>query len=243
MGSELTLALALAVAIGLSLGVMGSGGSIVTLPVLVYVAGIPAQTAAAKLQPKASVAFGPWVNQPLRLFYNYGRGIASMDARGVVRRPDSPHVSTTDFNQWGLQHTVADHWTFMTDFFLIHQSNQIVYIPDDGTIEFSDPSQSHGFEVRTALDLNSKVSVNGGVTKVLKAFFRNTKPRIYVDSTPHFVADGAVTLADWRGWTGSLRMRVTSGRRRITSNRDSQVKLLLRVSTRRPITGEPSLSA
>ena len=95
----------------------------------------------------------------------------------------------------------------MTDFFLIRQSNQIVYIPDDGTIEFSDPSQSHGFAVRTALDLNSKVSVNGGVTKVLNAFFRNTEPRIYVDSAPHFVADGAVTLADWRGWSGSLRMR------------------------------------
>lgn len=39
------LALALALAIGLSLAVLGSGGSIITLPVLVYVAGFPAQEA------------------------------------------------------------------------------------------------------------------------------------------------------------------------------------------------------
>jgi uncharacterized protein len=45
----MTLALAgallLAVLIGISLGALGSGGSIITMPVLVYVAGIPAHTA------------------------------------------------------------------------------------------------------------------------------------------------------------------------------------------------------
>ena len=39
------LTMTLAVAIGVSLGVLGSGGSIVTLPVLVYVAGVPANKA------------------------------------------------------------------------------------------------------------------------------------------------------------------------------------------------------
>ncbi len=39
------LALILAVAIGLSLGLLGSGGSIVTLPVLVYAAGVPITSA------------------------------------------------------------------------------------------------------------------------------------------------------------------------------------------------------
>lgn len=41
MGIHLVIALILSVAIGLSLGLLGSGGSIVTLPVLVYVAGVP----------------------------------------------------------------------------------------------------------------------------------------------------------------------------------------------------------
>ncbi|HEV2434863.1 MAG TPA: sulfite exporter TauE/SafE family protein [Verrucomicrobiae bacterium] len=41
----LAFALALALLIGLSLGLLGSGGSIITLPALVYVAGIPAHEA------------------------------------------------------------------------------------------------------------------------------------------------------------------------------------------------------
>ena len=45
MTGGLALALLLAVLIGVSLGTLGSGGSIITMPVLVYVAGIPAYTA------------------------------------------------------------------------------------------------------------------------------------------------------------------------------------------------------
>ena len=41
----MTLALTLAVAIGFSLALLGSGGSIITLPVLVYVAGVPVASA------------------------------------------------------------------------------------------------------------------------------------------------------------------------------------------------------
>jgi uncharacterized membrane protein YfcA len=45
MTMGLTLAFMLAIMIGLSLGLLGGGGAIITLPVLVYVAGIPTQQA------------------------------------------------------------------------------------------------------------------------------------------------------------------------------------------------------
>jgi uncharacterized membrane protein YfcA len=45
MDLNLIIALSLAFGIGLSLGLLGSGGSIVTLPVLVYVAGVPVASA------------------------------------------------------------------------------------------------------------------------------------------------------------------------------------------------------
>ena len=38
---------------------------------------------------------------PLTLHANYGRGINSIDARGVVQRPDQPRLATTDFYQVG----------------------------------------------------------------------------------------------------------------------------------------------
>jgi hypothetical protein len=45
MTTSLAAALALSALIGVSLGLLGSGGSIVTLPILVYVAGVPVQNA------------------------------------------------------------------------------------------------------------------------------------------------------------------------------------------------------
>lgn len=162
---------------------------------------------AAEWQPKASVAFTPWSGKPLRAFFNYGRGISSLDARGAVRRPDGPLVAFTDFYQVGTQHDFGRRFSAMASLFLIRQSNQLVYIPDDGTIEFADPSQSQGFETRINARLTNKLILNGGVTKVTNAYFRDTNPRVYLDSAPRFTANGGLTLADWRGWSGSLRMR------------------------------------
>jgi len=45
MGLGQAAAMLLAVLVGLSLGALGSGGSIITIPVLVYVAGVPAEDA------------------------------------------------------------------------------------------------------------------------------------------------------------------------------------------------------
>ncbi len=160
-----------------------------------------------KMQPKAALAYGPFRDESLRLFYNYGRGIASVDARGVVRRPNSPHVSTTDFQQFGVRHLLLDRWSVLADMFFIRQSNQLVFVPDDGTIELTDPSRSYGYEVRTTLDVTSKLGLAGSITKVLNAYFADTKPRLYLERAPSFVAEGSLTLTNWRNWSGSLRMR------------------------------------
>lgn len=162
---------------------------------------------AATLQPKANVSFRPTSSAPVKLFFNYGRGISSMDARGVVRRPDGPHVATTDFYEAGASSRFGDRFTLHTSLFRIESSNQLVYVPDDGSIEFSGPARSYGFEVKTSLKLTRSLSFDGGMTKVSNAYFRDTAPRVYLDSAPRFVMNSALTLSNWRGWSGSLRMR------------------------------------
>ena len=162
---------------------------------------------AGKLQPKAAISFTPWRRPGVQLFYNYGRGIASMDARGVVRRPNGPHVSTTDFQQFGFEYSPVDRWSLLADMFVIRQSNQLVYIPDDGSIEFSDPSRSYGYELKTSLDLTSKLGVAGSITKVLNAYFLDSEPRLYLERAPRFVAESSLVLSNWRRWNASVRMR------------------------------------
>ncbi len=103
---------------------------------------------AFRFQPKLNLAYTPSDNIPVTIYLNYGRGISSQDARGIVRDSSGPKVSTTDFYQAG---TAYNHQRFSlsADLFLIDRSNEQVYIPDDGSIEFADPSRAYGFEVKT----------------------------------------------------------------------------------------------
>lgn len=167
---------------------------------------------AARFQPKLNLAYTPSYNFPLTLYFNYGRGIASQDARGVIQQPDGPKVSTTDFYQVGLAHNFK-RVSLTTDFFLIDQSNQQVYIPDDGSIEFAGRSRAYGGEAKASIRLTRKLSFDGGITQVFNAFFRDEPTRVYVDSAPRTVANASLTMSEYRGFTGSLRYRHISSYR------------------------------
>ena len=90
---------------------------------------------------------------------------------------------------------------------MIDRSNEQVYIPDDGSIELSDPSRSYGFEVKSSIKISRFFSFNAGITQVLEAYFRETNPRVFLDSAPRQTINGGITLNDWQGWSGSLRYR------------------------------------
>jgi outer membrane receptor protein involved in Fe transport len=142
--------------------------------------------------------------------FSYGRGISSQDARGVIQRPNAPKLATTDFYQMGTSHNFH-RASFSTDVFLINRSHEQVYIPDDGTFELKGPSRAYGWEQKTSIRLTSHLSFNGGFTQVSNAYFRQTSPREYVDSSPHSTANSGLTLSGWRGFNGSLRYRHISG--------------------------------
>jgi outer membrane receptor protein involved in Fe transport len=163
-----------------------------------------------KLQPKANIIWTPTRRTPIALHASYGRGISSEDARGVVQYPNGPKVATTDFYQLGAS-TAWKRFSFSNDFFLINRSNEQVYIPDDGSIEFKGPSRSYGWESKASLQLTTHLNFNAGVTQVSNAFYLGTFPREYVDSAPHTVANSGLTIADWKGFYSSVRYRHISG--------------------------------
>jgi hypothetical protein len=167
---------------------------------------------ANRLQPKAAVAYTPIRTLPLTLSFNYGRGINTQDARGIVERPDSPRIATTDFYMAGAAYDLR-RFSFSGDMFLIDRSNEQVYIPDDGTFEFKGPSRSYGYEGKTSFQLTRQVALEGGLTQVTNSFYRATSPRVYVDSAPHTVVNAGVTLSGWQGLFASLRYRHISNYR------------------------------
>jgi len=161
---------------------------------------------AGRWQAKGNAAFTPSARAPLTLTANYGRGINSVDARAVVQRPDQPRVATTDFSQLGAASNFR-RFGISTDVFLIDHSREQVYVPDDGSFEFKGPSRAYGYEAKASVSIARSLSLNGGFTKMANAFYRGGDHRAYVENAPHFVANAALTLAGWRRWSGSLRMR------------------------------------
>ncbi len=176
---------------------------------------------ASRAQPKFNLSLTPSERVPMTFYFNYGRGISSQDARGVVQRPYNPRISTTDFYQAGISQNF-NRMSLSADLFLIDRSNEQIYIPDDGSFEFKGPSRTYGFEVKTAIRLTRFLSFNAGVTKVTNAFFRDyffeaddpaPGERKYIDSAPHIVANAGLTLSGWHRFSGSLRWRHTSNYR------------------------------
>ena len=165
-----------------------------------------------KLQPKLSLSWSPFETIPISFYANYGRGISSQDARGVIRSPDAPRLSTTDFYQTGGTYN-SRRFSLLVTGFLIDRSNEQVYIPDDGTIEFQGPSRSYGFEFRTSARVTSNFAVNAGLTQVLESYFRNTNPREIVDSAPKTVANAGLVFENIEGFDFYLNWRHISNYR------------------------------
>jgi hypothetical protein len=165
-----------------------------------------AREQASRVQPKLGLVFTPTFHLPLVLHANYGRGISSIDARSIAKDPRGTKLATADFYQAGASYT-GGRWSAALDSFLIDRSNEMVYIADDGTLELYGPSRGYGYEGKLSIDLTRRLTVSAGVTQVANAFYRATEPRVYVDRAPRFTANAALTLAGWRGWTASLRMR------------------------------------
>lgn len=165
---------------------------------------------AGKFQPKLGIAWSPFDSFPVTFHANYGRGISSQDARGVVRNPDAPKLSTTDFYQTGASYN-GKRVSLVFTSFLIDRSSEQVYIPDDGSIEFAGRSRSYGIEVRNSVRVNRFLSFNGGLTQVIRAFypgqFNADGGRVIVDSAPHTVANAGLVASELRGFNLALNWR------------------------------------
>lgn len=157
-------------------------------------------------QPKLNVAYTPVLNFPFTLYANYGRAITSTNARALVADPSSPLVAQTDFYMLGTSHNFGKY-SFATDAFWIDRNLETIYTADSGLVDFTYPSRSYGYEVKSSYQVTNWLAWNGSISKVLNSFYRRTAPREYIDRAPHFTLYSALTASNFHNWSGSIRMR------------------------------------
>lgn len=161
---------------------------------------------AGKVQPKLGLAYHPFLTTPLSFYFNYGQGVTSQDARGVAQRPEGPKLSTTDFYQTGFAYN--KQWFNLTGtLFLIDNSATQVYITDDNSIEFQDPSRSYGYEFKGSVRINSHLGFNASVTRVINAFFRGTRPREFLSNAPSVTGNANLIMSNIKGFSGVVSYR------------------------------------
>lgn len=107
------------------------------------------------LQPKASVAIGPWAKT--EIYFNIGRGFHSNDARGVfgtvpslgspLASGDTPLMSTTTGFELGLRTANVPRLSAQVAAFQQDFGSELVYNPDLGSDEAGAPSRRQGIEV------------------------------------------------------------------------------------------------
>lgn len=157
-------------------------------------------------QPKAGVAYTPKLGFPVTFHVNYGRSNSSVDARSLLTLNIPTLAASTDFFQVGTSHNKG-RFSAATSWFMIHRSNEFVYVSDSGLTELGGPTKSTGIEAKTSFNITRSISLNGSISKVFNSYYVDTDPREYVIRAPHFTAYSALTVSDWHGWSGSVRFR------------------------------------
>jgi len=156
------------------------------------------------LLPKASLIAHPV--QPLELFFNFGRGFHSNDARGVVAGTDSatPLAAALGW-ELGARVIAWERLQLSTTVFWINLDSEIVWIGDEGTTEPSGQTQRFGVEGQFRLEILSWLLADLDATWVRAEFVDNPGNANAVALAPQMLVSGGISAHDPRtGLSGRL---------------------------------------
>lgn len=98
-----------------------------------------------QLAPKLSLRFGPFANT--ELFFNYGEGFHSNDARGAVADTGLPLIAESQGYEFGLRSTPLDTLQLTVVWFDLELDSELVFVGDEGTTEPLDSTRREGIEL------------------------------------------------------------------------------------------------
>ena len=122
---------------------------------------------AVNVSPKFSLVLGPW--DKTEYFFNYGGGIHSNDARGVIYRLDPttgaatsqvPALVATRGMEVGVRTEVVNNVRSTLALWSLDSGSELVYSADSGTTNPNDASKRYGIEWTNEINVNQWLQVN-----------------------------------------------------------------------------------
>lgn len=162
------------------------------------------EEAQAIVLPKASVIVHPV--EPLELFFNFGRGFHSNDARGVVLGTD-PVTPLAAALGWELGARVLawERFQLSTTFFWLDLDSEVVWIGDEGTTEASGQTQRFGLEGQFRVEILPWLLADLDATWVRAEFVNNPGNANAIALAPELLISGGLSARDPRtGFSGRL---------------------------------------
>jgi hypothetical protein len=164
--------------------------------------------------PTLNVAYGPWKHS--ELYFNYGHGFHSNDARGTVAAIDPKTLDPVDRTpglvrsrgvELGLRTVAIPKMETTLALYRLDFDSELSYIGDAGNTEAGDPSRRYGIEVSNSYKANKWLSVDFDAAYA-RARSRGGNPAgDRIPGAVEGVAQLGLTVERVGPWSGALRLR------------------------------------
>jgi len=167
------------------------------------------------LSPKFSLVLGPW--QRTELFFNYGQGFHSNDARGTTIKVDpadgvtpvdpvNPLVRTQGY-EIGVRSELVRGWQTTVTLWQLNMDSELLFTGDAGTTEPSRPSRRYGLEWTNLYVPADWLAFDADLTFSHARYSQPDPVGNYIPGAVGTTANLGVTVNNLGPWFGSLRLR------------------------------------
>jgi hypothetical protein len=174
--------------------------------------------AAAIVNPKASLTFGPWAKT--ELYLDFGTGFHSNDARGVTLMSPAgqvPLLVRTIGAEVGARTSILPGLVSTLSLWYLHSDSELTFAGDSGDTEANAPSRKLGVEWANFYKPTSWLTLTADVS-VTKARYIDNAAGDYIANSIPVVITGGATVETPSGVFGSVRLRHFSSQPLIEDN-------------------------
>lgn len=164
---------------------------------------------AALFSPKLSLIWGPWAKT--EYFLQAGYGFHSNDARGTTLTSSGSAplrgLQPARGAEFGIRCLVVDGLQSTFSWWYLHNSSELVFVGDEGTLEASGASRRYGIEWANYYTPNPWLSFDLDLAASQALYTEGAAGNRRVEQSINTVVAAGVTVRDGDAWAGSLRLR------------------------------------